>query len=201
MNSMARATLDAKTGSYSFPKKLAKEATLDMSIAKAVADIIGGSGLAAGVGLTKVCAFAVPTNTQLIVMTELISAIPSHNPTFVAHNFTSSEIAYCNSQVAPCASFAARWTGKEAAFNVPSKGTGVAMQDIEILPNAETGAPEVTLHGNARKAADGEGIKQGLISLSHSEVCLNFFLLLFALKILADCCHCICASPNFVTIL
>jgi len=156
MNSMARATLDAKTGSYSFSKKLVKEVTLDTSNAKAVADIIGGSGSAVGVGVDQ----------------ELISAVPSHNPTFVARNFTSSEIEYCNSQPAPRASFAARWAGKEAVFkslNVPSKGAGAAMQDIEILPNAETGAPEVTLHGDAKKAADGKGIRQVLISLSHSE--------------------------------
>jgi fatty acid synthase subunit alpha, fungi type len=44
------------------------------------------------------------------------------------------------------------------------------MQDIEILPNAVTGAPEVTLHGDAKKAADGKGIRKVLISLSHSEV-------------------------------
>jgi len=44
------------------------------------------------------------------------------------------------------------------------------MQDIEILPNGETGAPEVTLHGDAKKAAEGKGIGKVLISLSHSEV-------------------------------
>jgi fatty acid synthase subunit beta len=44
------------------------------------------------------------------------------------------------------------------------------MQDIEILPNEETGAPEVTLHGDAKKAAESKGIGKVLISLSHSEV-------------------------------
>lgn len=56
------------------------------------------------------------------------------------------------------------------SLNVPSKGAGAAMQDIEILPNAETGAPEVTLHGDAGKAAEDKGIANVLISLSHSEV-------------------------------
>jgi len=156
INSMARATLDVKTGSYSFPKKLVNEVELDKANAKAVADILAGSGSTAGVGVDQ----------------ELISAVPSHNASFVARNFTTAEIAYCNSQPSPSASFAARWVGKEAAFkslNVPSKGAGAAMQDIEILPNPETGAPEVTLHRDAKKAAEGKGIAKILISLSHSE--------------------------------
>ena len=157
MNSLARATLDVKTGSYSFPAKLAEEVTMDTSNAQAVAVALAGTGSAVGVGVDQ----------------ELISAVPSHNPTFVSRNFTPSEIAYCNSQPAPASSFAARWVGKEAVFKslgVPSKGAGAAMLDIEILPNKETGAPEVTLHGDANKAADGKGIKNIMISLSHSEV-------------------------------
>jgi len=109
----------------------------------------------------------------IVFVTELISAVPSHNSTFFTRNFTSSEISYCNSQPSPPASFAARWVGKEAVFkslNVPSKGPGAAMQDIEILPNGETGAPEVTLHGDAKNAAESKGIEKVLISLSHSEV-------------------------------
>jgi fatty acid synthase subunit beta len=53
MNSMARATLDAKTGSYSFPQKLVNEVTVDKANAKAVADIIAGTGSATGVGVDQ----------------------------------------------------------------------------------------------------------------------------------------------------
>jgi fatty acid synthase subunit alpha, fungi type len=42
------------------------------------------------------------------------------------------------------------------------------MKDIEILPG-ESGAPSVSLHGEAKAAADSKGIKKVLISLSHSE--------------------------------
>lgn len=106
----------------------------------------------------------------------MISAVPSSNPTFLARNFTDAEIAYCRSQPSPEASFAARWTGKEAVFKslgVSSKGAAAAMKDIEILPN-EAGAPTVTLHGDAKDAADGKGITTIHISLSHSEVCYFF---------------------------
>jgi fatty acid synthase subunit alpha len=53
LNSMARATLDAKTGGYSFPKKLANEVTVDKANAKTIADIIAGTGSAVGVGVDQ----------------------------------------------------------------------------------------------------------------------------------------------------
>lgn len=105
-------------------------------------------------------------------LSELISAVPSSNPTFVARNFTDAEVVYCQAQPSPAASFAARWVGKEAVFKslgVPSKGAAAAMKDIEILPD-ESGVPAVHLHGEAKVAADAKGITKVHISLSHSEV-------------------------------
>ena len=98
--------------------------------------------------------------------------MPSWNITFVNRNFTEAEINYCRSQPAPPASFAARWAGKEAVFKslgVPSKGAGAAMKEIEILPD-DNGVPTVTLHGDAKLAAEMKGVGKVLISLSHSEV-------------------------------
>ena len=40
------------------------------------------------------------------------------------------------------------------------------MFDIEILPNKETGVPEVMTHGDVKRAAEGKGIKNVSISLS-----------------------------------
>jgi fatty acid synthase subunit alpha len=62
--------------------------------------------------------------------------------------------------------------GKEAVFKslgVKSKGAAAPMKDIEIINN-ECGAPTVHLHGDARAKAEEKGIKNVLISLSHSEV-------------------------------
>ncbi len=109
---------------------------------------------------------------------ELISSVPSHNPTFVARNFTENEITYCRAQPSPSASFAARWVGKEAVFKslgIKSKGAAAPMKDIEII-NGESGAPVVHLHGDARAKAEEKGIMNILISLSHSEVCDTFSL-------------------------
>ena len=98
--------------------------------------------------------------------------MPSWNPTFVERNFTEAEISYCKSQPSPAASFAARWVGKEAVFKslgVASKGAAAAMKDIEILPD-EAGVPTVTLHGEAKAAAEAKGVTKVHISLSHSDV-------------------------------
>jgi fatty acid synthase subunit alpha, fungi type len=101
---------------------------------------------------------------------ELISSVPSWNPTFVERNFTEAEINYCQVQPSSSSSFAARWVGKVfKSLGVSSKGSGAPMKDIETLPN-EAGVQTVKSHGAAKVAAAEKGIKKVLISLSHSEV-------------------------------
>lgn len=154
LNSQARATYNAKTGSYAFTSKLSSEAKLDTGNAQALSQIVASSATS-GVGVDQ----------------ELISSVPSWNPTFVERNFTDAEAAYCRSQPSPPASFAARWVGKEAVFKalgVSSKGAAAPMKDIEILPD-ESGVPTVSLHGDAKSAAESRGISKVLVSLSHSE--------------------------------
>ncbi|KIY43927.1 fatty acid synthase [Fistulina hepatica ATCC 64428] len=157
LNSMARASLDPKTGSYKFTE-LKSEVPMSTANVGVVKDLIskGFTDSAIGVGVDE----------------ELISAVPSHNPTFVARNFTDAEVAYCSAQPSPSSSFAARWAGKEAVFKalgVKSKGAAASMRDIEIVVDSETGAPGVVLHGEAQAKAAEKSISKVLISLSHSE--------------------------------
>ena len=110
--------------------------------------------------------------------------MPSWNPTFVERNFTDAEVQYCRSQPSPESSFAARWAGKEAVFKslgVASKGAAAAMKDIEILPD-EAGVPTVTLHGEAKAAAEAKGVTKVHISLSHSDVSTHCHLTFAALS-------------------
>lgn len=154
LNSLARATLSTRTGQYTFTK-LAAEQRQALDQVQTVSRLLSDGGSVAGVGVDQ----------------ELISAVPSHNPTFIGRNFTEAEIAYCQAQPSPQSSFAARWAGKEATFKslgVASKGAGAAMREIEILPD-ENGAPQVILYGDAKAAADSKNIKTIHISLSHSE--------------------------------
>ncbi|RPD59601.1 fatty acid synthase [Lentinus tigrinus ALCF2SS1-6] len=154
LNPLARASYNPKTGSYEFTAKLETKPKVDTANVKAVSEVLAGSATT-GVGVDQ----------------ELISSVPSWNPTFVERNFTEAEVAYCQSQPSPSASFAARWVGKEAVFKslgVASKGAAAAMKDIEILPD-ESGVPTVTLHGQAKAAADAKGVTKVHISLSHSD--------------------------------
>ncbi|KAH0585247.1 hypothetical protein H2248_008491 [Termitomyces sp. 'cryptogamus'] len=163
LNSLARATLDPKTGEYSFKGKLVSQVPLDTANVKAITNIVEAGGLSDHVAETFV---------GVGVDQELISAVPSHNPTFVTRNFTDAEVAYCQAQPSPPSSFAARWAGKEAVFKslgVKSKGAAASMRDIEILNDPETGVPTVTLHGDAKAQAQAKGANKILISLSHSE--------------------------------
>ncbi len=131
-----------------------------------------------------------------MVPIELISSVPSENPTFVSRNFTDAEIAYCRAQPSFQASFAARWVGKEAVFKslcVSSKGAGATMKDIEILPD-EVGAPKVTLHGDAKAAAEAKGISKIHLSLSHSDVSFSLLTYTTHAEQFADRCHCFRSS-------
>ncbi|KAF8638240.1 hypothetical protein AX17_002262 [Amanita inopinata Kibby_2008] len=159
LNPTARAILDGKTGSYAFTK-LSSNLAMNTANEKVATDIMSNHGFSEndvlGIGVDH----------------ELISAVPSHNPTFVSRNFTDAEISYCCAQPSPQSSFAARWAGKEAVFKslgVKSQGAGAAMKDIEILNDEATGAPVVDLHGEAKAQADARGISKVFISLSHSE--------------------------------
>lgn len=154
LNPLARVTHD-KAGELSFPPKLTSGPTPDLANLSTIKETLKKTGDTAGVGVDQ----------------ELISSFPSHNLTFVTRNFTDKEVAYCNAQPHPTASFAARWAGKEAVFKslgVASKGAGASMRDIEILPDG-SGVPQVQLHGDAKASAEGRNIAHVHISLSHSD--------------------------------
>ena len=154
LNPLARVTCD-KTGELTFPPKLTTAPTSDLANLSIIKEILKKTGDTAGVGVDQ----------------ELISSFPAHNQTFVTRNFTDKEVAYCNAQPNPTASFAARWAGKEAVFKslgVASKGAGASLRDIEILPD-ESGVPQVYLHDDAKAAAEGKNIAHVHISLSHSD--------------------------------
>lgn len=51
LNSMARAQRDQKTGGWVFPQNLKTNAPMDLANAKAVAESLGSTGNAAGVGV------------------------------------------------------------------------------------------------------------------------------------------------------
>ncbi|KAM6482371.1 fatty acid synthase alpha subunit [Trichoderma sp. SZMC 28011] len=110
-------------------------------------------------------------NSNVGVDVEDIPSFNIDNDTFIERNFTSQEVAYCKTAPSPQSSFAGRWSAKEAVFKalgVASKGAGAALKDIEILKD-DTGAPVVTLHGEAAAAAKQAGVKEVSVSISHAD--------------------------------
>ncbi|KAF3401993.1 Fatty acid synthase subunit alpha [Penicillium rolfsii] len=156
LNPDYRVTLDKKTAELKYsttpPQAVEKESIRQMVESLAKANAAG-------------------ENSKVGVDVENIDAVNISNETFVDRNFTASEQEYCRKAASPQASFAGRWSAKEAVFKslgVSSKGAGAALKEIEIGSDAN-GAPVVNLHGAAATAAKQAGVKQITVSISHSD--------------------------------
>ena len=83
--------------------------------------------------------------------------------------FTPSEIAYCEAKRYPARHFAARFAAKEALFKALA---GPASRDFwREVEVARTGGepPRLLLHGGMKEAAARLGVKNILVSLSHTD--------------------------------
>jgi fatty acid synthase subunit alpha, fungi type len=90
---------------------------------------------------------AATAGNKVGVDVEDISAINMDNDTFLDRNFTEREQSYCRKAPSPQASFAGKWSAKEAVFKslgVKSKGAGAPLREIEVLHD-ENGAPTVSV--------------------------------------------------------
>ncbi|ORX66190.1 phosphopantetheine--protei [Linderina pennispora] len=107
----------------------------------------------------------------------MLEDINIENETFIERNYTEREIAYCQRQPNPHASFTGRWCAKEAVVKAVSnlhlqrekvwvRGSAAPLIDIEIVI-AESGAPEVVLHGEVEEAAEKAGVQYVKVSISH----------------------------------
>ncbi|KAL2913765.1 fatty acid synthase alpha subunit Lsd1 [Polyrhizophydium stewartii] len=171
LNPLARATYDAKTGSYNFNNAAARAgkttvAPADVAVTKALVaeaaeKLKAEHGAARGIG----------------VDVQLVAEVAADNDAFVARNFTDAEIAYCRASASPAASFAGRWAAKEAVIKAVSsraegevvwtKGAGAPLNEIEIV-REDGQAPRVVLHGEAKAAADAAGVADLRVTISHS---------------------------------
>ena len=85
---------------------------------------------------------------------------------FLDKLFTSNEKEYINSKKKNYETIAGYFAAKEAVSKALGTGiSGFSFKDIEILKKG--GVPYVVLHGGARKVADGIGIKEIKLSISH----------------------------------
>ncbi|KAM3582650.1 fatty acid synthase alpha subunit Lsd1 [Umbelopsis sp. WA50703] len=162
LNPNARAHYNKEKKTWAFDKKSSATA------------LVNTNDVAATKNILESLAQQQAGNKGVGVDVELTSSISTDNSTFVERNFTASEIEYCNSRPDPQASFAGRWSAKEAVFkalssygDVQSKGAGAPLIDIEIGASQD-GAPIVSLSGVAKQAATAAGVKDVKVSISHS---------------------------------
>ena len=133
LNPDSRVTAHSKTSEYAYPKSSPLKLSKNDASTKAMVE-----------SLAKATA---TENSKVGVDVEEVSAINIENETFVERNFTNAEQAYCQKAANPQASFAGKWSAKEAVFKslgVPGKGAGASLKDIEIT-NDENGAPVVSV--------------------------------------------------------
>ncbi len=84
--------------------------------------------------------------------------------------FTAEEQRYCGAMREPARGYAARFAAKEAVSKAFGTGIGAdcGWLDLAIAHNP-AGKPILTLHAAAAAFAERAGIREVLLSLSHSE--------------------------------
>jgi holo-[acyl-carrier protein] synthase len=92
----------------------------------------------------------------------------ARHPTMRARVFTPEEIAYCDGKARPAESFAGRFAAREAVIKALGGYRGRHWQDISVTRHP-SGAPAITLAGNAERRADALGISRVLITFTHEK--------------------------------
>jgi holo-[acyl-carrier protein] synthase len=97
------------------------------------------------------------------------AAIKRHGAPFLERLFTPAEVSYCEQYKNRFERYAARFAAKEAAMKALGTGwsRGVRWRDIEVA-RQPSGKPTLHLAGAARQIADGLGVKNISLSITHS---------------------------------
>ncbi|MCM3875541.1 MAG: holo-ACP synthase [Thermoanaerobaculia bacterium] len=107
--------------------------------------------------------------TDLLDVARMAKELEKEGAGFRNAVFTPSEIAYCEAKRYPARHFAARFAAKEALFKALA---GTASHDffheVEIARTGDA-PPRLVLHGGMKEAADRLGVKDILVSLSHTD--------------------------------
>jgi holo-[acyl-carrier protein] synthase len=93
-----------------------------------------------------------------------------HGQHFLDRVFTAVEQKYCCGRKRQLEHLAGRFAAKEAVLKVIGTGwrEGIAWTDIEVS-NERSGQPRVTLANRCAEIAEGLGIREVLISISHTD--------------------------------
>ncbi|WP_408955556.1 holo-ACP synthase [Natroniella sp. ANB-PHB2] len=103
-----------------------------------------------------------------IVEIERIAEAIKKREKFKQRIFTKNEVSYCEEYKESWPYYAARFAAKEAIVKALGTGfRGFTWKEVEIVKD-DLGKPTVKLYNRAQKLAQEKGIKNFLISISHS---------------------------------
>jgi holo-[acyl-carrier protein] synthase len=111
----------------------------------------------------------VGSGVDLIEIARIEETLARYGDRFCQRIYLPGEIRYCRSKKNEAESFAARFAAKEAAAKALGTGIqhGVAWRDIEVV-RTPSGRPTLLFHGCAAAIARKLGVRNAVISLTHS---------------------------------
>ena len=107
---------------------------------------------------------------DVIEVERIEDAVEEFGDRFLERIFTDGERAYCGRQKRPQIHYAARWAAKEAVSKAFGTGIGTELcwTEIEVV-RRDSGEPILILSGKAKLIAEGKGIREVKISLTHAK--------------------------------
>ena len=113
----------------------------------------------------------VGTGVDLAEVDRIQSAIERHGRRFIERIYTPAEIAYVERKANRYERYAARFAAKEAGMKAIGTGwkRGVRWRDSEVT-NLPSGRPTLQFHGAAAQFADSLGVRNIVLSLTHTAV-------------------------------
>lgn len=111
----------------------------------------------------------VGSGVDMIEIARIAEVLARYGDRFCQRIYLPGEILYCRGKRNSAESFAARFAAKEAAAKALGTGihAGVGWRDIEVV-RAPSGRPSLLFHGRAAAVARKLGVRNSVISLTHS---------------------------------
>ena len=107
--------------------------------------------------------------TDIVEISRIGQMIERHGDTFLNRVFTDQENEYCGTKKNKEQHYAGRWAAKEAVMKTLGTGfvKGIGWKEIEVV-NLKSGKPTIVISGGVEQYAGEMGIKEILITISHS---------------------------------
>jgi holo-[acyl-carrier protein] synthase len=107
---------------------------------------------------------------DIVEIARIESLLERQGERFLERVFSGTEREYCGAMREPARCYAARFAAKEAVSKAFGTGIGANAEWLDlVIERHETGRPSVRLEGAAAAFASHAGIREVLITLSHSE--------------------------------